>query len=77
MGKRTSVYLTDSLAEGVDASGLGLAEIVRRGLGATGHDEGVARDAAQRAAEAIAADLREIVRSEVKSALRDIQGGAW
>ena len=34
MGKRTSVYLSDELAAGVAASGAGLAELVRRGLGA-------------------------------------------
>jgi hypothetical protein len=35
MGKRTSVYLTDELAAAVKASGVPLAELVRRGLAAT------------------------------------------
>lgn len=33
MGKRTSVYLSDDLAEAVERSGIPLAELVRRGLG--------------------------------------------
>jgi len=32
VGKRTSVYLSDSLAAAVEASGLPLAELIRRGL---------------------------------------------
>ena len=34
MGKRTSVYLSDELAERVKASGLAPAELMRRGLDA-------------------------------------------
>ena len=33
MGRRTSVYLSDELAVAVAASGVPLAELVRRGLG--------------------------------------------
>lgn len=34
VGKRTSVYLSDGLAAAVEASGVPLAELIRRGLGA-------------------------------------------
>ena len=35
-GERTSIYLTADLAAAVKASGTPLAELVRRGLAATG-----------------------------------------
>lgn len=35
MGKRTSIYLSDELAEAVRASGVPIAELVRRGLEAS------------------------------------------
>jgi hypothetical protein len=64
MGRKTSVYLPDDLAADVRASGVPMAELLRRGLGLGVVDEGVSRE-----------DVREIVRDEVRSALRDAQGG--
>ena len=38
MGKKTSVWLTDDLAEAVKTSGVPIAELIRRGLGADSPD---------------------------------------
>jgi hypothetical protein len=38
VGRKTSVYLTDDLAESVKASGVPLAELIRRGLSASTPD---------------------------------------
>ena len=73
MGKKTSVYFPDDLAEAVAESGAGVAELVRRGLDAPALDP--AMRAATYAVDAVREDLREIVRSEVRKALSDAQGG--
>jgi hypothetical protein len=52
MARRTSIYLTDALDEGVAAAGLPLAEILKRGL-------------ASEQETLTAAQIREIVREEM------------
>ncbi len=75
MARRTSVYLTDELAEQVDASGAGMAVLIRRGLN---WEAVTVRQAAQEAAEAVRDDVRVIIREELRSALADLQGGgSW
>jgi hypothetical protein len=76
MGLRTSVYLTDDLEAAWRASGVGLGELVRRGLGAADPDERALREAARLAAEAVRDDVDAIVGDAVKRALRDAQGGS-
>jgi hypothetical protein len=52
MARRTSIYLTDALDEGVAAAGLPLAEILKRGL-------------ASEQQTLTAAQVREIIREEM------------
>jgi hypothetical protein len=86
MGVRTSIYLDDDLHAAWKASGVPGAEVFRRGLGARLPEEVAAVRAVEAGAEAarvehrelrdeIAVDVREAVRDEVRSALRDLQGG--
>ena len=78
MARKTSVYLSDELEAAVDAAGVGVGVLVRRGL------DWEAVSIRQAAAEAVAAgrddfweSIREVVRGEVRSALREMQGGSW
>ena len=73
MGVRTSVYLSDGLHAAVKASGLPLAELVRRGLDARVPEV----ESARLAAEAVRDDVESVVSEAVKRALRDVQGGSW
>ena len=57
MGKKTSIYLTDDLAERVSESGLSLAELIRRGLDAADPDP-------------IEDRLAEVVRAEFEARFR-------
>lgn len=67
--------MTDELAEQVDASGVGMAVLVRRGLN---WEAVTIRQAAAEAAEAVRDDVRAIIREELRSALRELQGGgSW
>lgn len=77
MGLRTSVYLTDDVEAAWKASGAGLGELVRRGLGVDAPDERALREVARLAAEAVRDDVDAIVGEAVKRALRDAQGGSW
>jgi hypothetical protein len=52
MGKRTSVYFTDDLAAAVGASGVPLAELIRRGLGTQPETPGEIRAKAAKARQA-------------------------
>jgi predicted transcriptional regulator len=61
MGRRTSIYLTDALDEGVAAAGLPLAELLRRGLAAQEPGRSVS-----------AAEIREIIREEQSPVLDDL-----
>ena len=77
MGRKTSVYLPGELSEALNSSGLTIAEALRRGLDAKPPDERLARLAAQDAVESVAADIRQVIHDEVRSAFRDLQGGSW
>jgi hypothetical protein len=56
VGKRTSVYLSDGLAAAVSASGVPLAELIRRGLGAGSTAEPPPGEPAAPAAPRVPAD---------------------
>lgn len=68
------MYLADDLAEAVRGSGVPLAELVRRGLNAVPVNERLARRVSEETAAAVAGELRDLVRSEVRSALAQAQG---
>jgi hypothetical protein len=72
---KTSVWLPDDVKAAARDSGVPLGELVRRGLAAGDPDEALARAAALQAVTAVLGDLAAIVRTEVRSALRDAQGG--
>ena len=90
MGKRTSIYLPDDVAEALESSGETGSAVLRRGLGMERPDEAMARlasqtamlDVADRLGEALerlrgdlAEDLRVIVREEARAAVREAAGG--
>jgi hypothetical protein len=74
---KTSVYLPGDLSAAVKASGVPLAELVRRGLGVEGADVQTARQAAAEALDAVRDELAGMVERAVRSALHDAQGGSW
>lgn len=75
-GKKTSVYLADDLAAAVEASGVPLAELLRRGLKEPPLElADVARLAADAVAGSVGEDVRQAVREGVRDALRDLQQG--
>ena len=90
MGKRTSIYLPDDVAEALESSGETGSAVLRRGLGMERPDEAMARLAAQVAMLDVAdrlegvleklrgdlaEDLRVMLREEVRSAVREAAGG--
>ena len=77
MGKRTSIYLPDDLADALEASPETATAVLRRGLGMEPLDERRLREVARVAAEAVRDDVDAIVGEAVKRALRDAQGGSW
>lgn len=72
MGKKTSVYLTDDLAAAVAASGVGIGELVRRGLN---WEAVTIRQAAAEAVEQVSDELDKRIDRAVERALRKMQGG--
>ncbi len=74
---KTSVYLPDELAAAVKASGVPMAELIRRGLAAESPCVAAGRTGAREAAEALLGEQRETIREAVRAALRDMQGGGF
>src|SRR5579859_3105238 len=72
MGVKTSVYLSDDLAEAVRASGVPLRELVRRGLG----ERAPELTAAAVAVEAVRDDLDRVARALAAGAAAEAVTGA-